>query len=109
MTCCGGTRRHGWRPGLAESWDTTDYQTYRIKLRHGVPFHDGHEMTSADVVFTFTSMVDPAFASPWRGAFRDLQSVVAVDRYTVDFVLKQPSGSFLAEPGVQDRARRRRA
>ena len=82
-------------PGLAESWETTDYQTYRIKLRQGVPFHDGHEMTSADVVYTFTSMVDPAFASPWRGAFRDLQSVVAVDRYTVDFVLKQPSGSFL--------------
>ncbi len=34
-------------------------------------------------------------ASPWRGAYRDLQSVVAVDRYTVDFMLKQPSGSFL--------------
>ena len=82
-------------PGLAESWDTTDYKTYRIKLRHGVPFHDGHEMTSADVVYTFNSMLDPAMASPWRGAFRDLQSVVAVDRYTVDFILKQPSGSFL--------------
>jgi peptide/nickel transport system substrate-binding protein len=40
-------------------------------------------------------MLDPAMASPWRGAFRDLQSVVAVDRYTVDFILKQPSGSFL--------------
>ena len=82
-------------PGLAESWDTADNQTYRIKLRQGVPFHDGHELTSADVVFTFTSMLDPAFASPWRGALRDLQSVIAVDRYTVDFVLKQPSGSFL--------------
>jgi peptide/nickel transport system substrate-binding protein len=82
-------------PGLAESWETADYQTYRIRLRKGVPFHDGHEMTSADVVYTFTSMVDPAMASPYRGAFRDLQSVSAVDRYTVDFVLKHPSGSFL--------------
>lgn len=82
-------------PGLAESWDTTDYQTYRIRLRQGVRFHDGHELTSEDVVFTFRSMLDPAFASPWRGAFRDLDSIVAVDRYTVDFVLKQPSGSFL--------------
>ncbi len=82
-------------PGLAESWDTADNQTYRITLRQGVPFHDGHEMTSADVVFTFASMLDPALASPWRGALRDLESVVAVDRYTVDFILKQPSGSFL--------------
>jgi peptide/nickel transport system substrate-binding protein len=82
-------------PGLAASWDTADYQTYRITLREGVRFHDGDELTSADVVHTFTSMMDPAFASPWRGAFRDLGSVVAIDRYTVDFVLKQPSGSFL--------------
>jgi peptide/nickel transport system substrate-binding protein len=82
-------------PGLAESWETADYQTYRIKLRHGVAFHDGRELTSADVVYTFTSMMDPALASPWRGAFRDLASVVAVDRYTVDFILKQQSGSFL--------------
>jgi peptide/nickel transport system substrate-binding protein len=64
-------------------------------LREGIRFHDGHELTSADVVFTFTSMLDPAFASPYRGAFRDLASVSAVDRYTVDFVLNQPSGSFL--------------
>lgn len=82
-------------PGLALSWESTDHQTYRVRLRQGVRFHDGHELTSADVVFTFKSMMDPAFASPYRGAFRDLESVVAVDPYTVDFVLKQPSGSFL--------------
>jgi peptide/nickel transport system substrate-binding protein len=82
-------------PGLAASWDTADYQTYRIRLREGVRFHDGHELTSEDVAFTFKSMLDPAYASPYRGAFRDLASVVAIDRYTVDFVLKQPSGSFL--------------
>jgi len=82
-------------PGLAESWETADHQTYRVRLRRGIPFHDGHEMTSADVVYTFTSMLDPALASPYRGAFRDLQSVVPIDRYTVQFVLKQPSGSFL--------------
>jgi len=82
-------------PGLAESWETTDYKTYRINLRHGVAFHDGHELTSADVVYTFNTMMDPAQGSPFRGAFRDLQRVVAIDRYTVDFELSQPSGSFL--------------
>jgi peptide/nickel transport system substrate-binding protein len=82
-------------PGLALSWDTEDHQTYRIRLRQGVRFHDGHELTSKDVVYTFTSILDPAFNSPYRGAFRDLVSVSAVDPYTVDFVLKAPSGSFL--------------
>jgi peptide/nickel transport system substrate-binding protein len=87
--------RNRLAPGLAASWETDDYQTYRVKLREGVRFHDGHELTSEDVVYTFTTMMDPAFASPWRGAFRDLASIVAIDRYTVDFILKQPSGSFL--------------
>ena len=82
-------------PGLAVSWDTADNQTYRIRLREGVRFHDGHELTSEDVVFTFTTTMDPAFASPYRGAFRDVASIAAIDRYTIDFVLKQPSGSFL--------------
>jgi peptide/nickel transport system substrate-binding protein len=82
-------------PALAASWETEDYQTYRIRLREGVKFHDGHELTSEDVAFTFRTMMDPAFASPWRGAFRDLAAVTPIDRYTVDFVLKAPSGSFL--------------
>src|SRR6266536_3609255 len=51
-------------PGLAASWDTSDYKSYLIHLRQGVHFHDGHELTSKDVVYTFTSILDPAMASP---------------------------------------------
>jgi peptide/nickel transport system substrate-binding protein len=82
-------------PALASSWETSDYQTYRVHLRQGVRFHDGHELTSKDVVYTFTSIIDPKMASPYKGAYRDLESVSALDPYTVQFVLKQPSGAFL--------------
>ena len=82
-------------PSLATSWDTADYQTYLVHLRHGVRFHDGHELTSNDVVYTFTSILDPGMASPYKGAYRDVESVSAVDLYTVKFVLKQPTGAFL--------------
>jgi peptide/nickel transport system substrate-binding protein len=82
-------------PDLAESWDSADYQTYTLKLREGVRFHDGHELTSDDVVYTFTSILDPKSSSPHRGAFRLVDSVRAIDRYSVAFVLKEPSGSFL--------------
>ena len=82
-------------PALAASWETTDYRTYLVHLRRGVRFHDAHELTSKDVAYTFTSILDPKMASPYRGAYRDLESVSAIDPYTVRFVLKQPSGAFL--------------
>ena len=69
------------------------YEDWCHVLRRALPRRA--QLTSEDVVFTFTSMMDPVFASPWRGAFRDLASIVAIDRYSVDFILKQPSGSFL--------------
>ena len=54
----------------------------RRTLRRGVKFHDGHELTSKDVVFTYSQMLDPAFVSPFKGAFRALKSVSALDDYT---------------------------
>jgi len=80
--------------GLASSWEQTDPLTYIIHLRHGVKFHDGHELTADDVVYTFRSFIDPAFVSPRKGAYRSLDRVEAIDRYTVRFVLKEPFGSF---------------
>jgi peptide/nickel transport system substrate-binding protein len=82
-------------PGLAAKWDTSDYKTYRVELRHGVRFHDGHELTAKDVVYTYNSILDPKTASPLRGGFRILDSVSAIDPYTVQFVLKEPSGAFI--------------
>jgi peptide/nickel transport system substrate-binding protein len=80
--------------GLASSWEQIDPLTYIVRLRTGVKFHDGHELTAADVVFTFGCFIDPAFVSPRKGAYRSLDRVEAIDPYTVRFVLKEPFGSF---------------
>ena len=80
--------------GLASSWEQADPLTYIIHLRKGVKFHDGHELTADDVVFTFGCFIDPAFVSPRKGAYRTLDRVEAVDPYTVRFTLKEPFGSF---------------
>ena len=81
-------------PDLAERLDHPAPTVYVATLRRGVRFHDGHELTSADVVYTYRSLLAPAFVSPHTGAFRLLESVDAQDRYTVIFRLKQPFGSF---------------
>ena len=81
-------------PGLATDWQQPDPLTYVVHVRRGVRFHDGHELTADDVVYTFASLIDPAFVSPRKGAYRVLASVSAVDAYTVRFTLKEPFGSF---------------
>lgn len=81
-------------PDLADRLDNPDPTTYVVTLKRGVKFHDGHELTSADVVYTFRSLLDPSFVSPRKGAFRMVKSVDARDRYTVVFTLKEPFGSF---------------
>jgi peptide/nickel transport system substrate-binding protein len=40
-------------PGLAESWRRIDNKTIEFKLRRGVKFHNGDEMTAEDVAFSF--------------------------------------------------------
>ena len=80
--------------GLATHWEQPDPLTYVVHLRRGVRFHDGHELTADDVVHTFRSLIDPAFISPRKGAYRMLDRVEPVDTYTVRFTLKEPFGSF---------------
>jgi peptide/nickel transport system substrate-binding protein len=81
-------------PRLAERMAHPNPTSYVITLKRGVMFHDGHELTSADVVWTFRSFLDPEFVSPRKGGYRELKSVDAVDRYTVAFTLNQPFSTF---------------
>jgi peptide/nickel transport system substrate-binding protein len=94
-------------PVLAERLENPDPLTYIVRLRRGVKFHDGHELTSRDVVYTFTSLMAPDFISPRKGAYRLVESITAVDEYSVRFTLKEPFGSFpvqLVLPIVPDGA-----
>ena len=83
---------------LAESWTISkDGRTYTLKLRKGVKFHDGSEMTSKDAKASFDKIIFPpqGVASDRKGEYLDVEAVQAPDPYTVVFRLKWPSGSFL--------------
>lgn len=82
------------QPKLAERIEHPDPLTYVVTLRRGVRFHDGRELTAADVVFTYRCMLDPDFVSAKKGGYRELAAVEARDPYTVVFVLKAPFESF---------------
>jgi len=80
-------------PDLAESLDHPDPLTYVARLRHGVTFHNGRELTADDVAYTFRSLIDPTFRGR-TGAYTIVKSVEIVDPYTVAFHLKTPFLSF---------------
>jgi peptide/nickel transport system substrate-binding protein len=80
-------------PELAESLEHPDDLTYVARLRRGVKFHNGRELTADDVAYTFGTLIDPAFRGR-TGAYRILGSVDVIDPYTVAFHLKSPFASF---------------
>ena len=40
------------KPGIAVSWKPVDETTWEFKIRQGVKFHDGSELTAEDVKFS---------------------------------------------------------
>jgi len=90
-------------PDLAERWETPDPLTYVFHLRPGVKFHDERPLTSADVKYTFDSILTGGLRTTKRGAFRMVTAVEAPDELTVVFHLREPYASFLwnlTRPGV---------
>src|SRR5688572_2704291 len=84
-------------PELAESWQVSpDALTWTFKLREGVKFHDGQEMTSADVKFTFDRLFEK---SPGKSDFVAVDKVEPAGKYTVKFVTKEPFAGLLAALG----------
>nr|WP_281481037.1 ABC transporter substrate-binding protein [Thioclava sp. DLFJ4-1] len=98
------------RPGLAESYEISDDgTTFTFKLRKGVKFHNGREMTAEDVKYSLDRVTTPATQSPGAGFFgsikgydamadgsaTSLEGVTVVDPYTVKIELSRPDATFL--------------
>ena len=84
------------QPALAESWENPDPTTWVFNLRQGVKFHDGTELTADDVVYTYTTILDEAFAAPYRALYAPISGVTATDPQTVTFTLSEPYAPFLS-------------
>jgi len=89
-------------PDLAESWDvSSDGRTVTFHLRQGVTFHTGTPFSSADAVFTYNLLGDPALqgdpdqAPLWRQVHRS-----DPDPTTVVCELPAPFAPFLAYASI---------
>jgi peptide/nickel transport system substrate-binding protein len=82
-------------PGLAEEVsDTPDHLTYTIRLREGARWEDGTPVTSADVVFTLTTLLDPKTPALTRRALFDgFVKAEAVDARAARVVFKSAASA----------------
>jgi len=80
-------------PGLA-TWRTLDPLTWEFKIRRGVKFHDGSELTTEDVVF---SLERPLTIKGSPGGYatyvRPIVAKEIVDRYTLRLKTAAPYGA----------------
>lgn len=98
------------RPLLAEKWDISeDGLVYTFKIKKGVRFHNGKELTAADVKASYERVLHPMAKTPgtWvfemvagaeefhAGKARDVAGITIVDPYTLKIRLIQPVPFFL--------------
>jgi peptide/nickel transport system substrate-binding protein len=78
-------------PGLATSWKTIDDKTWEFKLRKGVKFTDGTELTAEDVVFSIDRVPNvPNSPGPFSAYTKAIIAKEIVDPYTIRFRYAAP-------------------
>ncbi|HXI20275.1 MAG TPA: ABC transporter substrate-binding protein, partial [Gemmatimonadales bacterium] len=86
-------------PMLAESHTVSkDGLTYTFKLRQGVKFHNGKEMTSEDVVASLDRWGKQS--NYGKSLFAQVAELRAVDKYTVEMKLREKSAIVLISLAV---------
>ncbi len=85
-------------PDLAETWSVSpDGRSFSFRLRAGLVWQDGHELTAEDVAFTYRLVralglrADPLVVAALEDAV-----VTAVDRQNVTFELRRPFAALPA-------------
>ena len=82
-------------PELAIEWKAEDASTYWFKLRQGVKFSNGEEMTADDVKYTFIDRVEVTGGAGQKAVFANVDSVDVINDYEVRIHLKKADSDFL--------------
>lgn len=82
-----------WQPGLATEWKPVSPTTMELKLRQGVKFHNGADMTADDVIFSLNRMFQatfPPYVVRAKDRFVNFDRAEKVDETTIRVHAKRP-------------------
>ncbi len=78
-------------PGLASEWKVIDDTTWEFKLRPGIKFHDGSDLTAEDVAASIRRVNwVPNSPSPFTIYTRPIKETIVVDPMTIRFKTAAP-------------------
>lgn len=78
-------------PELATQWTSNATATkWTFDLRKDVKFHNGQQLTAADVIATINRILDPQRDAPARAVLSIIREVSALNDYKVKFTLNKP-------------------
>ncbi len=94
-------------PGIAESWQLSeDGRTWTFQIREGVKFHNGEEVTSGDVFYSFERALRGPNAHFFdqiegaeefmKGETRTIKGIKVTGRFGIEITLTSPCAPFLA-------------
>ena len=85
---------------LAESWEVSeDKCTWTFKIKEGVKFHNGKELTAGDVKATYDRFIDPDADAAYLVVVeicKMFKKVDVIDKYTVSITTDEPYGPMMA-------------
>src|SRR5262245_54056357 len=97
-------------PLAALSHKVVDDRTIDVELRRGVKFHDGSELTAADVAYSYSWTINPRSGTNFtHRIFFWLESATATGPYTVRFKLKAPYSMFFYDLVYHSKIRKKGA
>ncbi|MBS1302484.1 ABC transporter substrate-binding protein [Loktanella sp. SALINAS62] len=79
---------------LAESWDSSDAQTWVFNLRRGVTFHNGQAFGPDDVIASLHLHLDDDVPSPARPIVQNIAMMARSGPHQVTFTLTAPNADF---------------
>jgi ABC-type transport system substrate-binding protein len=103
------------RPAIAETWTASrDGRVWTFRLRKGVKFHHGREVTADDFVYSLTRIVDPRIKSSGAALFMKIkgarefaggratrvEGLTTLDRLTLQITLTESPAPFVSSLAV---------